>query len=309
MYRNLCFLISLHFILTFNVQADMQLIQQDDSVSIHIDGKAFATYVYKDDQIPRPYFHSIHTLSGIQVTRHHPPIKGKEPMDHATYHPGLWLTFGDIRGHDYWRNKAETRHIRFLQSPQFMDDKGIFTVLNHYMNGDEPVCEERCSYQIIPDSSGILLCWNSEFYSAEHDFYFGDQEEMGLGVRVAASIMAENGGTILNHSGDENEKEVWGKQSRWCAYYSKDTGDGQVGILLMPSPDNFRDSWFHARDYGLLTANPFGRKAFTDGPESKVAVKSGEKFKLRFGVYIFHVDKVSPGFLNEKYKDYVSRMR
>ena len=39
----------------------------------------------------------------MQVTRHHPPIEGQDRVDHGTFHPGIWMAFGDISGSDYWR--------------------------------------------------------------------------------------------------------------------------------------------------------------------------------------------------------------
>jgi hypothetical protein len=68
--------------------------------------------------------------------------------------------------------------------------------------------------------------------------------------------------------------------------------EGQpVGVTLMPDPKNFRRCWFHARDYGVLVANPFGRNAFTRGERSQVVVWAGETFRLRFGVLV-HAGKV-----------------
>jgi hypothetical protein len=55
----------------------------------------------------------------------------------------------------------------------------------------------------------------------------------------------------------------------------------------MPDLGNFRRGWFHARDYGLLVANPFGRHAFTKGERSRVTVGKGETFRLRFGVFVY----------------------
>jgi hypothetical protein len=54
----------------------------------------------------------------------------------------------------------------------------------------------------------------------------------------------------------------------------------------MSDPKNFRSSWFHSRDYGLVVANPFGQKAFTKGEASSVAVSKGDTFQLRFAAFI-----------------------
>ena len=55
-------------------------------------------------------------------------------------------------------------------------------------------------------------------------------------------------------------------------------------MAIFCHPANFRPSWLHARDYGLLVANPFGRQAFRQGETSKVVVKPGETLRLRFGI-------------------------
>ena len=73
-------------------------------------------------------------------------------------------------------------------------------------------------------------------------------------------------------------------------------------------PGNFRACWFHARDYGFLAANPFGRRAFTRGKASRVVVKRGRKFRLRYGVLIHGspADKpVEPGVAYADYLDVI----
>lgn len=256
---------------------------QDGRLAISIDGQPFATYVWGDSEILRPYFSTLHAPGGVQVTRNYPPIAGKDPTDHATMHPGLWLGFGDISGVDFWRNKGRVEHVEFVEKPTFEEGVGRFAVKNAYVSAGKTVCEEICRIEIRPSPDGWLLVWDSRFTGPD-EFVFGDQEEMGLGMRMATPMAVKNGGRIINSDGLENEKQVWGKQAKWCDYSG--TMDGRaVGILLMGDPANFRAPWFHARDYGLLVANPFGVNAFAKGPLSKVAVKSGV-FRLRFGVLV-----------------------
>jgi hypothetical protein len=75
----------------------------------------------------------------------------------------------------------------------------------------------------------------------------------------------------------------------------------------MPEPANFRPCWFHARDYGLLVANPFGRKAFTRGEASRVVVKPGEEFRLRFGVEAYAVPADKTPDAAAAYREYLKR--
>jgi hypothetical protein len=273
-------------------QSPVSFDQKEGSLQIKIDGKPFATYVWEDRDVKRPYFTRLHAPDGKQVTRNHPPVKGTDTTDHGTMHPGLWLAFGDLAGADFWRNKAAVKHAGFVEKPTTTKDGGGFAARNRYLSGDKTVCEEVCRIKVTVRPAGYLIDWASEFTGPE-DFHFGDQEEMGLGLRVATPLTVKSGGQILNSDGLKNEKQVWGKQADWCDY---------GGVALMPDPKNFRRCWFHARDYGVLVANPFGRNAFTKGEKSKVVVRKGDTFRLRFGVLV-HSGKVD---VATAYKEWVS---
>ena len=284
---------------------------------ITVDGKTVAVYVYEDPKISRPYFAHIKAPDGIQASRNYPPIAGQDLTDHSTYHPGLWMSFGDISGSDYWRIKARVEHVQCPGAPKGGPGKGTFTVLNHYLDQQDAskvVCDELCHFTFLVRPEGYLLLWDATF-SSDHEFYFGDQEEMGLGFRVATPIRVEKNnsrrrasvdgnGTILDSKGRKNEEQIWGNTADWCDYSG--TIDNQhVGMTIFCHPGNFRPSWFHARDYGLLEANPFGREAFGKGEKSKVLVKPGEKFRLRYGILVHSGPEKSVPDLKAAYADYL----
>ncbi len=269
---------------TARAQSSVTIDRQADRLVIKIEGRRVGEYVWKDPAVLRPYFAHLHTPGGVQVTRNHPPREGQDATDHAAMHPGLWLAFGDLSGADFWRNKGAVQHIEFIQEPQTTSTGGAFSVRNRYIIGGPTLCEEECAIQIIPRGESFLLDWVSQFRGSK-EFTFGDQEEMGLGLRVASNLTVKNGGQILNSDGLTNEKQVWGKQADWCDY--RGVVDGQsVGVAIFAHPQSFRRSWFHARDYGVLVANPFGQKAFTKGAPSSIRVKPGETFRLHFGVLV-----------------------
>lgn len=290
------------------VHAQISIRHTKGEVQISLKNGFFARYVYNDEKTTRPYFMHLHAPNGIQVTRNHPPLTG-DLKDHATYHPGLFLAFGDLNGNDYWRLKAKVVHDKFLNHASISEGKAQFSVKNVYFpaKSKEPVCEEQCVYTISSLCKGILLTWDSTFSSDVHDFYFGDQEEMGLGVRMNTliSVNQDKGGRILDSKGRINGKQIWGKTAKWCDYSGK-VGKLSGGVTLMPHPKNFRSSWFHARDYGFLAANPFGRNAFTQGKKSKVIVKKGEKFRLRFGIFV-HSEMLSQKEIEKAYQQYLKQ--
>lgn len=186
-------------------------------------------------------------------------------------HPGLWLGFGDISGVDFWRNKGIVRHLGFLEQPVWTEKGGSFAVRNSYEDQGKQICVEDCRIEFRTHASGTVLRWSSTFYSNSDAFSFGDQEEMGFGVRMATPFIVSNGGQIVDSERRVNEEQIWGKTAQWCQYTGT-SGDRNVGVLIVPDPRNFRPCWFHVRNYGLLVANAFGRNAFTGQEKSQVTV-------------------------------------
>lgn len=283
-------------------------------LAILVDGTQVALCSYYDEKVPRPYLAHVKAPCGVQVTRNFPPVEGKDLMDHPDFHPGIWLSFGDISGNDYWRLKSAVRYIDSPANPIGGPGEGSFTGRFAYLDQADPaksICTETIRIKILVRPEGYLYLWDSTFKS-DQEFYFGDQEEMGLGFRMATPLRVEQqskvplppgNGTIIDAAGRKNSAEVWGKASAWCDYSG--TLDGQhVGITVMCHPENFRPSWYHARDYGFLTANPFGRAAFKQGKPSKVVVKPGETLRLRYGIFVHCSAADKQPDLDAAYQDY-----
>jgi hypothetical protein len=281
----------------------------DERVVVSIGEQPVAEYVLQDAATPRPFFRRLRTFRGAQVTRNHPPQAG-DLQDHAALHPGLWMAFGDLNGADNWRGQAKVLHDRFLELPQGGAGRGGFAVENRYLNsaGDATICREtrRLEFHVLP--AGWLLVWDSVFFSHAGEFSFGDQEEMGLGVRVATplAVVSKQGGRIVDAEGRVNGREIWGKSAAWCDNSGPLQGR-HAGVTIFSHPENFRPSWQHVRDYGLMVANPFGRKAFTGGEASRVIVRPGEKLRLRFGVFVHESNGANDYRPENAWRDYLRR--
>lgn len=287
--------------------AEFKTMQLPDRLIITHDSKSVAHFVFSDTNTFRPYFAHVHTPDGIQVTRNHPPIAGVDPVDHPTMHPGIWLAFGDISGQDFWRNKATIRHEKFTIAPETSKDQLTFATESTLIstNGDA-LAKLNSTFILTATQNGYLLSWRALFEPLTENFTFGDQEEMGFGARVATPLSEKNGGTVKNSDGLTGAKNAWGKTAAWCDY-SGVLSNHLVGITVMPDAKNFRPSWFHSRDYGLVVANPFGRKAFTKGEPSSVPVKKGEITILRFAAFIHSSPTNQPPDLDSVYKTFTSQ--
>ena len=274
--------------------------KNDGHLQINVDGQLFAYYVWDDPATTRPYFKDVHAAGGeVRITRNHPPGPG-DFDDHQTYHPGLWWGFGDVGGNDYWRMKARIIGGDFIGEPIGGEDRGFFAVRNRLLaNGsDEVFCEQICRYTILRRPEGILVIAESSLRRNSGDFWLGDQEEMGLALRVATPIAmaSHKGGRILNSNGSVDLEEIRTRQSDWCDYSGPIAGR-HGGMMLMNDPDNFRRPWWHAVDTGLLIANPLGESELNGRgkqPEN-VLVRAGESFRLRYGVLV-HLEDDAASF-------------
>jgi putative membrane-bound dehydrogenase-like protein len=259
--------------------------ERKDRLNISLDGKPIVDFVFQDKQILRPYFANARLVNGVQVTRNHPPVQGVDAMDHDTMHPGIWLGAGDINGQDFWRNKASIEHIRFIDLPKIGEGRLEFsTECQMKSESGKSICLLNNQIMLIARPTGWLLKWTAIFQADRGPVVFGDQEEMGFGARMATSFTEKSGGILRSSAGRKTAKETWGQPAKWCDY----SGSGQQsgGIMLMASNNNFRESWWHNRDYGVFVANPFGREAMKQGARSALTIEQGESLKVTFGAFV-----------------------
>jgi len=251
-------------------------------------------FVFADARIRRPYFANLKTVRGFQVTRNHPPVEGRDALDHDTMHPGLWLGFGELGGSDFWRNKGVMEHVGFAERPEVRGDVIRFGTECLLKDASGRVLGRMRHHLRLDVWEGARrIVWESEVVADAGDLVFGDQEEMGFGARVATELTEKSGGKIVNSEGRETAKATWGRAADWCDYSGEVNGERR-GILLLASPQNFRRSWWHNRDYGVFVANAFGRAAMGQGERSEWVVKNGERLRLSYTAVLHDSQKFSP---------------
>jgi hypothetical protein len=246
------------------------------------------TFVWRDPRIPRPYLTDWHTADGYRLTRPCPPVEGIDATDHETMHPGIWLSFSGLSGQDFWRNKKETQCAGPVEGPTRSDNGSVRWVFENRYALPSATMREVCRLTVTPVRQGAWICWDSVFTS-DGPARFEDLEEMGLGIRVATPLTVVKGGTMRNSAGEINEKGVWGKQADWLDY-SRQEANRVHGLFLVTHSANPRRSYFHARDYGMVAANPFGTKSFTGSGDGTYLLEPGQELHLRFGVLGYGID-------------------
>lgn len=258
---------------------------REDRLRISLDGESIVDFVFRDPDILRPYFANAKLADGRMLTRNHPPIADLDAVDHDRMHPGIWLGFGDINGEDFWRNKAGMEHTGFIEQPR-VDATGLRFATGCQLRATNGTLLGTVKHQIglAQRPTGWLLVWRAVFLADHGPLTFGDQEEMGFAARVATPLTEQSGGSIRNARGQVTAAGTWGQPAAWCDYSGGESTAG--GILLLSGKDNFRESWWHNRDYGVMVANPFGRAAMQQGPPSEVTIVAGESLPLTFGALL-----------------------
>jgi hypothetical protein len=277
--------------------------EADRLVVTEAGGEPVASFVFADSGTDRPAIRDLVVPGGTIVTRPCPPRPGIDADDHATMHPGVWLGFSDLSGADPWRHKTAVRFAGFDGEPAVADGAATFTARIDYLDkpADGPdarvVCRERSTITIrdeqIDGQPVRLVRWDAELApGGDARLVFGDVEEMGLGVRLATPLSPAGGGGYLASHGGRNEAGVFGRSAGWVD--ASGTIDGRpVGVTIVDMPGNPREPFFHARDYGIVLANPFGRKAYgVKKPPRPLALEPGET--LRFCYVIVLHGELSP---------------
>lgn len=282
---------------TFSVE------ERADRIVVSAGQKPIGEFVWNDERIRRPYWANLRAPSGLQVTRRHPPVAGEDATDHDTMHPGLWLGFGELSGSDFWRNKGRIGPTRWSAPPRAVDQRLEFAIESELTShSGETLGRMASQFLLAQRPLGYLLVWRAKFQPLGADLRFGDQEEMGFGARIATPLTEKAGGLIRSSTGRSTAAKTWGQPARWCDYSGRIDGR-PAGITLCAAPGNFRESWWHNRDYGVFVANPFGRSALRQGEKSEVVVRAGESLELEFAAWLHDADAYDPARAYEDYLD------
>ncbi len=305
---------------SLNAQVDIKP-SGNDHVSIAINGQPFSEF-FIGNAYSKPFLAPLRSVTGIVVTRKFPMerVEG-ESRDHP-HHKGLWIGYGDVNGINFWETEPESKasgsnpkdkgNIRLKELGQVKSGRksGKISATFAWIGpGGSPVLDEERTLTFYADKTIRRLDVESTFV-AKTEVAFADTKEGFFAIRVADSMSGKNGGIITNAEGAQTEKDVWGKRADWADYVG--TVEGQkVGILILdyPANPNHPPRW-HARDYGLFAANPFGVKDFDPKSDQKGGYRMhpGQSAQFRYRV-IIHSGDESKKRLAGWYSDYVDQRR
>jgi len=315
--------------------ASVELKRGDEEIEIIIGGKAFATYYFHKDVV-KPYLMPLRTPSGVIVSRPFPVFNDVSMADRKL--PGfephqrpLYFDHGDIDGVDFWseavfssasgrsggaaKKGPDTKpavrahgHMRLvnLEEVRGGPESGVIRARFSLEDPNDRVLgEETQTYTFRGDQRSNTVDCEYVIYAGANAIVFGDTKEGTFAVRLNADLSTPND-HMLNSHGATGEPAIWGKPADWVNY-SGTVGGKRVGVVAFDHPASFRHpTTWHARAYGLLAANPFAAREFTNDEkqDGSWTVAERKSIAFRYGVTIYD-GEYTAAQLADLYRQYV----
>jgi hypothetical protein len=288
-------------------------------VEVRIDGQPFTAYVWPES-LTKPVLYPVLTAKGTAVTRGFPldPRPG-ERTDHP-HQVGLWLSYGDVNGVDFWNNSkalpqaqqakmGRSRHVKVVEAVGGPKEGRLRVAIEWVMPDGSVVLDEDTTF-VFRGGPGTRIIDRTSRLTARAPVTFVDNKEGFLGMRLAralehptkepatftdaqgrattVAVLDNTGVTGLYHSSEGKEGDaVWATRGRWVALSGR-LGGEDVTLAILDHPENpGAPTYWHARGYGLFAANPLGQKVFSNGQEElnlKLAAGASTTFRYRVAV-------------------------
>jgi len=288
-------------------------------IDVTIDGAAFTSYVFAPKTIGkavlrRPYFFPAFGPAQTQMMRPYPMVQRDLPKNVRTDHPhhtGLYVAHGAVNGVDNWSVGSKAGYIvhKAFEAVVGGPVVGVIRETLDWTSVDKkPVMAETRTVRIyrLPDTARMIDI-EIQCEAKYGKVTFGDTKEGGMcATRMRPELKSDSKATkgrLVNSEG-QTAGAAWGKKAAWCDCSGLVDGK-RVGFAIFDSPDNLRHpTTWHARTYGLLTANPFGLRHFTKGKQrGDYVLAEGKSRTWRYRVY-FHVGDEKQGKVAARFADY-----
>jgi len=288
-------------------------------IDVDVDGMPFTSYVFLPKTIGkavlrRPYFFPVYGPGQVPMTRPYPMIQKDLPKNVATDHPhhtSIYVAHGAVNGVDNWSIGGRAGYIvhKGFEAVAGGAVMGMFRETLDWTTIDKkPVMAEVRTARVyrLPDTHRMLDL-ELTFAAKYGKVLFGDTKEGGLcATRMRPELRCDRKGEkgrLVNSEGEE-AGGAWGKKARWVDCSGMVDGK-RLGFAIFDAPGNLRHpTTWHARTYGLLTANPFGLSHFTRKKQrGDYTLADGKERTWRYRIF-FHEGTEKQAKVDARWGDY-----
>jgi len=256
--------------------------EEQGALGVLVDGELFTRYfgIAK----PKPYFYPLLAPGGLPVTRGFPfEERDGEERDHP-HHVSLWYAHGDVDGRDFWHGSDPEAHMTMRTFP-IPDAAREVETSQYWISREQVLATDHRRISFGATESARWIDFEITIEPEGERLTLGDTKEGTFALRLAPTLRVQGeraAGSLLDSEGRE-DAAAWGKRARWLAARGPVEGV-DVTVALFDHPRNPRHpTWWHARTYGLLAANPFGAHDFEGAPEGSgdLVLRAPTTFRYR----------------------------
>lgn len=294
--------------------------EADRKIDVMVGEKLFTSYCWFENTFKQVLF-PVFTSAGTEITRGFPlQQRAGERNDHP-HQFGIWLTYGDVNGNDFWgngslglgRKNANGGTIKHVKVDKLSEGRGEGILVASAIWCDSTghkLLSEHSEYHFIAKGSIRIIDRITTLTATSTKVTFKDTKEGMFGIRVARQLELPSKEDVVltdakgnptkvkamsnrDVSGNYKSSEgisgeaVWGTRAKWMNLYGT-IGNEKISLIVCDHPKNqsFPTFW-HARGYGLFAANPLGAKDFTKGKEEvNFSLPSGSSTTFRYRVIV-----------------------
>lgn len=314
--------------------------EAEQKVDVIIGGKIITSYCWPDN-VYKPILYPSRTLAGTEITRGFPLIpRAGERNDHI-HQVGSWLNYGNVNGFDFWGNGSTGKRsenggvIRHLEVDEMQngEGEGILSVKAIWEDpAGEALLDEKTEFHfIVKDNTCYYIDRITKLTAGKSDISMKDTKEGMFAIRVARELElpSEDNVMLLDSSGrpgtekaSENRRvtgdyrssegvsglDVWGTRARWMDLFGI-IGNEQISVVICDHPKNpSYPTYWHARGYGLFSANPLGGSDFTNGKEVvNFSIPAGQSVTFRYRTIINSGSHLNDGEIDSMADDFAGR--
>ncbi|MBK8096429.1 MAG: PmoA family protein [Planctomycetes bacterium] len=257
----------------------------DRDIAVAVDEEPFCVYRWSERL---PAIWPLLAEGGVPVTRAFPlaDVAG-EAKDHP-HHLSLWFAHGDVDGIDFWAGKGRIEHA---VAPVADARTGTIAGECRWLGPDGREIardQRRWTFAAAPEQRSIDL--DLTLIAGTAGLRLGDTKEGTLALRLRREFCLRGDGAAgaIETSAGHRDGAAWGKRARWVVYRAPVDGR-DLAVAIFDHPDNpGAPTHWHARDYGLFAANPFGLHDFTGAPAGTgdLRLRPGEHVRFRYRVLL-----------------------
>lgn len=280
-------------------------------VTVEMGGSLFTELVYAGHH--KPVLFPIIGPGGNMMVRQWPMRAAApgEEKDHP-HHRGLWFAHGSVNGTDFWMESPKAGKVMVQGVPEISPGSGSVTLKTKESwqkpEGGE-VMTSATTVTCGAEGGDRYIDYTITMSAGAEDVVFGDTKEGTMAIRVNPLLNFKGAvakGTAVTSEG-KTGGAAWGTHAKWVDYTAPMEG-GVTGVACFDHPSNLRHpTTWHARDYGLIAANPFGLHDFEKKPAGtgNYTLKKGEQLTMRYR-WLFHRGDTATAQIEDRWQKWAA---